>query len=114
MMNKKSIAVASVMTSIVAGFIFVYFITLNDEMKQQAKKEAITLISDLKEVDETELTVDSSDFARDYGSYAIAVIDKEKAEKYQVAVILNEEHSGIDFAIDVTDTYDKYGLAYCH
>ena len=114
MVRNKSTAVFGVLTAIVLGSIVVYFF-INDELKNQAKQEAISLILDLNEMDASALTVESADLAPEQRSYAVTVTNKEDDNKtYQVAVILNEEQSDIDFAIDVTDTYDKYGLAYCH
>lgn len=103
----------AMMTLIVAGCV-VYFVSWNDELNQQAREEAISLISELNQTDASALTIDSADLDTEYGSYAIVVTDIKDAKTYQVAVILNEDQSNINFAIDVTDTYDKYGLAYCH
>jgi len=99
--------------TILAGFVG-YFTIWNDELKKHSKEEAISLISELNNIDASALTIDSIELAAEYGSYAIAVSNKDEAKSYQVAVILNEDQSEINFAIDVTDTYDKYGLAYCH
>lgn len=111
MIRKKIITFVGVLTIVLS---FVLFVTLNDELKKHAKEEAVSLISDLNEIDASLLQVDSAELAPERGSYAIAVRNKEDAKTYQVAVILNEEQNDINFAIDVTETYDKYGLAYCH
>ncbi len=113
MVRNKSAAVFGILTAIVLGSIVVYFF-INDELKNQAKEEAVSLILDLNEMDASALTVESADLAPEQRSYAVTITNKEDDKTYQVAVILNEEQSEVDFAIDVTDTYDKYGLAYCH
>jgi uncharacterized protein YpmB len=113
MVRNKSTAVFAVLAAIVLGSIVFYFF-IHDELKNQAKQEAISLILDLNEMDASVLTVKSADLAPEQRSYAVAVTNKEDDKTYQVAVILNEEQSEVNFAIDVTDTYDKYGLAYCH
>jgi hypothetical protein len=97
--------------TVVAG---IYVYGIEDELEKHAKKEAITLISDLHELDEDLIRVDSTSLEKEYGSYAISLIDQHLDDEYQVAVILNEEQTDIDFTIDVTGTFDKYGLAYCH
>ncbi|WP_280771354.1 hypothetical protein [Salipaludibacillus daqingensis] len=99
-------------TLLIAG-VAIFFFVWEDELKRKAKAEAISLVSELNGFDSDTLTVDSVDHAKEYGSYAVAVSNKE-SKTFQVAVILNEQQDDIHFAIDVTDTYDKYGLAYCH
>jgi hypothetical protein len=112
---KKLISIISaaflLMGATIAG---VVILTNGDGLKKEAEEKALILIEDLHNRDINGLSVKSADRAKEYGSYAISVRDETEDNVYHIAVILNEEQTDIDFAIDVTGTYDKYGLAYCH
>ncbi|SES36868.1 hypothetical protein [Salipaludibacillus aurantiacus] len=110
-LNSLISAAFLLMGALIAGL----FIFANgDGLKKEAEEKALALIEDLHDRDINGLSVESADRAREYGSYAISVKDETEGNVYHIAVILNEEQTDIDFAIDVTGTYDKYGLAYCH
>ncbi|MGJ9382765.1 hypothetical protein [Salipaludibacillus sp. CF4.18] len=99
---------------LLASYSGFYFFGGSSEMEKKVEEDAIALISEQQNIDKSDLSLEEMTYSEDALSYAVLLNNKSNSEDYAVAAILSEDESEISMLIDVTGTYDDYGLAYCH